>query len=232
MSQKFTSRLSVSDRQNLLNKSQQCLWLDEGKPGLDYLIQTRKLSPEVVRLFGLGYVPHDVKHPLAGRIVFPLYDPSGNLIVLTTRHIAVNKTFLPIYWHEQYEKSFYVYGCNIAKQYIRQQGWGILVEGQFDVMQLHNHGITNVVGLCGTALSSVQLYTIRRYANEVVVLLDCDVNEAGQRASEKILKTTYGHKVVSVMLPIGVDPDDLVKKYGTSKLIRVMNEKLNELRAE
>jgi DNA primase len=230
MGYKFTSRFNSSDRQKLLEKSQQCLWLTEGKPGMEYLTQTRKLSESVIKLFGLGYIPHDVKHPLAGRIIFPLYDSSTNLIALTSRHIASNKTLLPVHWHEQYEKSFYIYGCNLAKKFMRELGWGLVVEGQGDVMQLHNHGIRNAVGLCGTALSTVQLATILRYCDEIIVLLDSDENKAGQRAAEKITRATYGHKIESVMLPIGMDPDDIIKKHGTEKLVKVINDKLNELR--
>jgi len=228
---KFTSRFNSSDRQQLLSKSQQCLWLEEGKLGMEYLTKTRQFSDKVIKLFGLGYIPHYVKNPLAGRIIFPLYDASENLIALTTRHMSSNETFLPVYWHEQYEKSFYVYGCNVAKKFIREQGWCVVTEGQCDVIQLHNHGIFNAVGLCGTALSSVQLSTVLRYCDKIIVLLDSDVNKAGQRAADKIIGSTHGYKVESVMLPMGMDPDDIIKKYGTTKLIRVMNEKIENLRA-
>jgi DNA primase len=230
MSQKFTSRFNSSDRQKLLEKSQQCLWIEEGKPGMDYLTETRKLSKDVIKLFGLGYIPDYVMHQLAGRIIFPLYDASSNLIVLTSRYIGTEQSSLPVYWHEQYEKSWYLYGCNIAKKSMREKGYILLVEGQCDVLQLHNHGITNVVGLCGTAMSTVQLATMLRYCDEIIVLLDTDENKAGQKAVGKILLAAHGQKIDAVSLPMGMDPDDVVKKYGTEKLMTKIKEKLTKLR--
>ena len=76
---KFQRRFSVVERNDIVEKSQQCLWAEEGKAGLEYLVVNRSLSKDVIKQFGLGYIPPKVNHQLAGRIVIPIYDPSKNL---------------------------------------------------------------------------------------------------------------------------------------------------------
>ena len=103
---KIKRRFDSAERREIVEKSQQCLWSVEGKPAIDYLHEKRQLSDRVVRAFGLGYLPSDLKHQLAGRIVFPFYDASGNLVVVSSRLISGDSE-LPVYWHESYEKSFF-----------------------------------------------------------------------------------------------------------------------------
>jgi DNA primase len=225
-------RFSEAHREELLLKSQNCLLTKEGAPGMEYLTEHRKLDLETIQSFGLGYIPSNVKHQLAGRIVIPLYDPSGNLIVLASRMINDEPSDLPVYWHESYEKSYYLYGCNLAKNWMRKWNVAVLCEGQFDVMQMHKNGIRNTVGLCSNKFSDIQLSVILRYCDEIVVLLDCDENEAGQLASEKIIShlVPRGYKIISAEIIKGYDPDDFLKEFGDRDLKKIINNKVKELR--
>jgi DNA primase len=249
---KFKRRFSAAERVEIVDKSQRCLWTDEGKPGLDYLRETRQLTDPTIRLFGLGYIPHDVRHQLAGRVIMPLYDPSGNLITVTTRAVQKSER-LPDYWHEAYEKSFYLFGMNIAKETIRKWRFVILVEGQFDVLQLHEHGMSNTVGVCSTNLSDVQVAIIHRYCDQIVVIFDNDVvaTQAGQKGTAKAMEWA------SKAAPLGSsqsqgdlsprakfkidfvgldgepkDPDEYVKSYGIARLKRLIREKVQKMRQE
>jgi DNA primase len=250
-------RFSLVEREQIAEKAQKCLWNDPGEPGRKYLLEKRGLSEETLREFRLGFIPTYVQHQLAGRIILPLYDPSGNLIAIGSRAIG-DKTFLPVYWHESYQKPFYLYGISQAYPYIRKVKFVIVVEGQFDVLQLANHGIRNVVGLCGNKMSEVQISVIHRYCKEIVLLLDSDENLAGQRGADKILaESRYEYDdqlwdssrpefpvpwhqqqphivihrdILSVTLPEKSDPDEFVRKHGVDELRKLIKGKRREFR--
>lgn len=249
---KFKSRFSEAERDDLLTKSQSCIWLQEGHPGLSYLMDHRCLSEQVIKQFGLGYIPHDVRHQLAGRIIFPLFDPSGNLVTLMSRHIGHGETRLPDHWHEHYEKSFHLFGIDNAKEQMRYWRFVVVVEGQVDALQFHNHGVKNVVALCCTNLSDMQLALIHRYCDEVVLVLDSDPNRAGQTGTEKIMHRTLPRgptmrdsmgelervgigtglceKISPVYLPNGLDPDEYIKAHGIQSAKNLVREALMKMR--
>jgi len=248
----FKSRFSSAERADLLGKSQQCLWIPEGQPGLQYLTNKRGLSESVIRQFGLGYIPHNVNHQLAGRVIFPLYDPSGNLVSLMSRHIGVGETKLPSHWHEHYEKSFYLYAIDQAKEHMKYWGFVVVVEGQIDVLQFFNHGVKNVVALCSTNMSDIQLAMIYRYCDEIILLLDSDYGRAGQIGIKKIMKRArprgcsildsmgelertefgVGHKINPVYLPNGADPDEYIKAHGIDAIKSLIRDALLQMRGK
>jgi len=245
---KFVSRFSDAERADLLEKAQKCIWLQEGQPGLSYLTDQRALGEEVIRQFGLGYIPSDVRHQLAGRIIFPLFDPSGNLVTLMSRFIGKGDSFLPHYWHEHYEKSFHLFGIDKAKESMRRWRFAVVVEGQIDALQFYNHGVNNVVALCCTNMSDIQLAMIHRYCDEIILVLDNDPNRAGQSGVEKIMKLAkvegyatpdsfgeielrgIGYKIAPVCLPEGADPDDFIKKYGIDEIKQKIKNALMNMR--
>lgn len=246
----FKRRFSLVEREEVVNKAVRCLWSDSGKPGRDYLLEKRGLSEETAKIFQLGYIPIFVKHQLRGRIIFPIFDPSKNLIAISSREIFKSeKNFLPIYWHESYQKPFYLYGIENAYKNFRKAKFAIVVEGQFDVLQLYNHGIYNVVGLCGNKMSEVQISVINRYCQEIVLLLDKDENKSGQHGADKILAEsafelqtsldgekmkfpvpwqqqrvflTARRNILSVTLPKNSDPDEFVRENGVIELRKII----------
>jgi len=249
----FKRRFSLVEREEIVNKAHCCLWADAGEPGRSYLIK-RGLSEETMSEFQLGYIPDSVQHQLRGRIILPLFDPSGNLIAVGSRAIETGG-FLPVYWHESYEKTFYLYGIERAREALRLYKWSIVCEGQFDVLQLHNHGIKNAVGLCGNKMSDVQISIIRRYCTEIVLLLDADQNRAGQMGAHKILaeSSAYDYSnmsldvsslpiplsssgpqvmasrpIMSVTLPENSDPDEYIRAHGVEALKKIVKGKRRE----
>jgi len=246
-------RFDLFEREQLAQKSHECLWTDDGKPGLAYL-QNRKLSTDVIKTFKLGYVPRFVNHQLRGRIIIPLYDPSANLIALGSRSVFSNDDLLPVYWHESYEKNFYVYGIHLSKQFIRKYHFAIVCEGPFDFLQLYNHKVRNVVSLWGTNLSDVHISVIGRYCNEIVMLLDTDENRSGQKGAEKAVQaarvelsdadgygerfsysrntvTPFIRRLYSVSFEENCDPDEYVRKHGIEALKQRIRRRRNEFDA-
>ncbi len=250
---KIVRRFSSAHRQEIVEKSKQCLWTTEGKPGLLYLRDSRKITEKVIRSFDLGFIPQHKRHQLAGRIIFPIYDASRNLIAISSRATGSEESLLPVYWHEGYEKRFYLYAIGNAKEWMRKWKFVIICEGQFDVLQLHSRGMKNSVALCGTRLSDIQLSVIFRYCEEIVLVLDKDKNLAGQHAAERIIgdrqskrhslkvkdcfnemprecSVYYNNKFCAVSLPESGDPDEFVRNYGINSFCRIVKKELLRLR--
>lgn len=245
---KTSRRFEKIEREDIVRLSQEYLWDDEAKLGRDYLIGTRQLSEDVLRSFRIGYLPEDLDHQLHGRVIMPLFDASGNLVCITSRipRDPLPTDFLPRYWHEAYEKSFYLYGMDVAKAFMRKYNFAILVEGQIDVMQLHGRGIRNAVAMGGTSLSLIQYATILRYCNELILILDNDPNQTGQHAADKIAGTMssigvkyngsiYGNhelRIGCVQLENAKDPDEFVCKYGVNELKSKIERAIVALRGQ
>jgi DNA primase len=70
---------------------------------------------------------------------------------------------------------------------MRKKDLALVVEGNIDVIQLHQHGFDHAVAPMGTALTSRQVQLLRRFATRVVALFDGDA--AGQAAALKAVRT-------------------------------------------
>lgn len=220
-----------------------------GAPARAYL-RARGVSEDMIERFQLGYAParwdglveHLGRNSLraaeqAGlvakrkigdgyydrfrnRILFPICEPSGNLLGFGGRALGEDET--PKYLNSPespiYRKSRVLFGLPLALEAIRRSGRIVVVEGYFDLIALHRAGIEEGVAPCGTALSVEHVKRLRRYANEVVLLFDGD--SAGQRAAERALPVLLeeGLRVRAAFLPLGQDPDDLLESSGTTAL--------------
>ncbi len=113
-----------------------------------------------------------------------------------------------------YTKGQMLFGIHQARHAIRQQELAVLVEGNFDVVSLHARGITNVVGVLGTAFTTEQAKLLKRFAPDVVFMLDGDA--AGRKAvrlsREAVRVAGISARVAD--LPNGVDPDQLAREKG------------------
>lgn len=147
------------------------------------------------------------------RLVFPLMDSAGRTIAFSGRALAKDEQakYLNSPETEVFKKSHILYGMHKAKDAIRTRGFALLVEGQFDLVLLHQIGFTNTIALSGTALSGEHLTLLKRYADNLMLALDSD--RAGLAASAKNAHAALaaGMKVKAVRLPLGKDPADLAK---------------------
>lgn len=113
-----------------------------------------------------------------------------------------------------FHKKENLYGLHAALDAIRRSRLAVVVEGNFDVMSLHEAGIAEAVAPMGTALTAEQVGLLARLAQRVVVVFDGD--EAGQRAARKALPLFLDADVDGrvARMPAGVDPDDFVRQNG------------------
>ncbi len=99
-----------------------------------------------------------------------------------------------------------------------------LVEGNFDVMRLHELEIKNVVATCGTALTKEQIALIRRFTYNIILIYDAD--EAGEKATHKNaeLLLAEGMNVRIATLPTGDDPDNFGLKKGKKAIEQLIKD--------
>jgi DNA primase len=114
-----------------------------------------------------------------------------------------------------------LYGLHAAVDAIRRGGTAILVEGNFDVLTLHEAGIEEAVAPMGTALTVEQIKLLARMAKRIVVVFDGD--SAGSRAAEKAVPLAVDAGLFFAEadsdgrvaeMPAGVDPDEFVRAQG------------------
>ena len=227
-------RLPEVEREKVVNLSQKTLWSDDGKEALSYLKDKRGFSDSTLKCFGLGYVPRGVTnsygmpHEFAGRIVITIRDQNGTLVALSSRDWRENSQFK--FWHEQYPKSDFLFGLDVSKKSFISNNKAIVVEGEFDVIQLNTRNIVCVVGLVGSSICLKQIATLSRYCKEIFFVFDGDT--AGKNALERAKKISRDYRInslyeismIPVMLPDNDDPDDFIKKNCRSGFINLLKE--------
>lgn len=152
-----------------------------------------------------------------GRAMFPIHDAQGRTVGFSARQLT-NDTSAPKYINSPqtivFDKSRVLYGIDVARRAISDQRLAYFVEGQADVLAMHQAGFTNTVATSGTALTVEHLQAIKRYADTVVLVFDADA--AGQKAMSRAIEhgLIAGLSIQCVVLPVGSDPDSLIREHG------------------
>ncbi len=219
---------------------QQQLWeTQEGQAiGLSYF-RERGLRDDIIRKYQLGYSP-EKGNPLAkalqakgfkeqfiinnvdtkigvgvvgksedgrlydrfrDRVMFPIFTVSGKPVAFAGRILKKKD--------------------NVGK-YVNSPCY--LVEGQMDVISMHQSGIENVVASGGTALTKPQIRLIQRFTSNITVLYDGDAAgiHAALRGIDMFLEEGFNVKVV--LLPDGEDPDSYAQNHDSTEFIRYIEE--------
>lgn len=161
------------------------------------------------------------------RLMFPIRDSAGRTVAFTGRALDPNDQakYLNSPETDLYKKHEILFGMDKAKDAIRTRGFAILVEGQMDLLMLHQIGFQNTVALSGTALSKEHLALMKRYADNLMLALDAD--RAGLAAAQKsaIAALAAGMRVKAVSMPAGKDPADVAKDDPKDFAKRVADSK-------
>lgn len=163
----------------------------------------RGYSKEILDEYDVGLCTTPYK-PLSDRIVIPIYAEDNETIVGFTgrsrfEECSICKSYhdpnkeccyFPKWRHtKDFEKEKHLYNYGNAKPYIQKTGTIVLVESPGNVWRLEEAGIHNSVALLGIALNDAQQYLVDLSgALNVVIIMDNDANNAGQRAAEDIKK--------------------------------------------
>ena len=233
------------------------LYAPEGEACRAYIVK-RGLSKSIVTQFGMGYAPDSwnalvdamrkkgytdqelkeadlvgekngrVYDRFRNRLMFPIIDVRGNVVGFGGRvlgdgepkYLNSNETLI-------FNKRKNLFGLNFAKK--TKEKAIILVEGNIDVVTLHQFGFDNAVASLGTSLTEDQVTLLTRYTEEVILTYDGD--EAGQRAARRAIPMLEkaGIKVKVLQVKDAKDPDEFLQKFGADKFRLLLEDCANRV---
>lgn len=197
-------------------------WVSDEWRTLTTHLRNKKFTDKEIEAAGLAKrTEKGLYDRFRSRIIFPLCDPAGRVVGFSARIFAekgeppadapkyLNSPETPLY-----NKSRLLYGYDRAKQNIRKLNFSILVEGQMDLITVHQAGWGNAVAVSGTALTHDHISLLMRFSENMVLALDADNAgiEAARRSATSALAAGMDVKVAQ--LPQGSDPADFILKEG------------------
>ena len=171
-----------------------------------YTKQFRGISPQTLRHFGAFYTNQVEK--LQDRIVFPIKDITEKIVVFVARHTMSNGN--PRYVNYPSGVRIPVFPSHLPSGYRSM----VLVEGIFDMLNLYDNGLENVV--CAFGTNTLQNETKQKLLpfkaqgiTHIYLLFDGD--DAGRKAAQQIkpIVEQEGFIVEIINLPEGTDPGEL-----------------------
>jgi DNA primase len=157
------------------------------------------------------------------RLIFPILDMHGEVVAFGGRIIEdgqpkyLNSPDSPLF-----KKGETLYALSNSRDAIRNKGFVAVCEGYLDAIMCHQYGIKNVVAPLGTALTLGHLKKLFRNAEDIVLLFDGDSAgvAAARRSLDLIMEQNMRARVL--MLPEGEDPDSILRKEGSEKMLERM----------
>ncbi len=233
------------------------LYAPEGAACRAYIAK-RGLTKNIITQFGIGYAPDSwnalvdamrkkgytdqelraadlvgekngrIYDRFRNRLMFPIIDVRGNVVGFGGRVLDDSK---PKYLNSNetliFNKRKNLFGLNFAKK--TKQPNIILVEGNIDVVTLHQFGFDNAVASLGTALTEEQVTLLSRYTEEVILTYDDD--DAGQQAAKRAIPMLEkaGIKVRVLRVKDAKDPDEFLQKFGADRFQLLLEESANRV---
>ena len=165
----------------------------------------------------------------AGRVTFPWIGVNGKVVgvtarVLDSRTKGVNQKYVNSPDSDLFHKDHELYGIYQAKKAIAREDRVYMVEGQADVIALHQCGIENVVANSGTALSLHQIHMLHRFSSNITLIYDGDAAgiHAALRGTDMLLSEGMNPNVL--LLPGGQDPDEFARSHTATDFRQYIEE--------
>jgi DNA primase len=162
------------------------------------------------------------------RLIFPIFDLNMQVIGFGGR---VMDDSLPKYLNSPetpvYNKSRSLYGLHLAKMKCRENERVFIVEGYFDLLTLHQHGLQDSVATLGTSLTPEHVQLIKGFVGKdgrVILVFDSD--DAGIKASQRSIEVfDKGYINAQILiLPDGYDPDSFIFEFGVESFLDLVSE--------
>jgi len=180
---------------------------------------------------GLAIKPDDggnIFDRFRGRIMFPIRNTQGRCIAFGGRAMDPNARAKYLNSNETalFDKGRSLYNHGPAREAAGKADSLIVAEGYMDVIALSQFGFKNAVAPLGTAITENQLALIWRIHHEPIIALDGDT--AGLRAAMRLIDLALplleaGKSLRFCILPLGQDPDDILKDKGATFMQELLN---------
>lgn len=167
------------------------------------------------------------------RIMFPIRDSRGSVIAFSARiykegtkggkYINSKETLL-------FKKSHVLFGLNYSRMRLAKGKKTLIVEGQIDALKLIHCGLNATVAPLGTALTEFHVEKLLQLGIESAYLA-FDSDEAGFNAAIKTgnLLMKKGISTHVVIMPNGMDPDSVLRKFGVEGFRKLLDERRDYL---
>ena len=208
----------------------------------DWLLERARearITPKTLEMVGLvkrGERPGSIYDYFRGRVLFTINDTQGRPVALGGRILPslaetnpakyINSPETPLF-----SKSSMLYALDVAKESLRKANPKrvIVVEGYTDVVIAHQCGFPTTVAVLGTALGEKHVRLLRRYADQIILVLDGD--EAGQKRTNEVLELFVAEQVdLRVLtLPDGLDPCDFLLARGADAFNQLLDNAADAL---
>lgn len=218
----------------------------------------RKLDPESVEKFQIGYAPGNnmllnflqdkvpgqelelakktsldigiIRHNVdrnsyydfyRDRVMFPIHDHGGQIRGYSSRAVLPDQ--VPKYLNSGesfiFDKGSILFGFYFGKNAIRQADQAIIVEGNMDVIMMHQFGFHQTVGTMGTALSEQSVRLLSNMTKNIYLGMDSDM--AGKKAMQRINADFLAIGVLPKFLSFepAKDPDEFLLTEGRLALM-------------
>lgn len=178
------------------------------------------INASLIRLTPSGI--HDI---FADRIMIPIHDRLGRPIAFTARRSPnseeakyINSTETDVY-----TKGNVIFNYHRIKDVVKKTKRALLVEGAMDVLAFEKVSIQEACATLGTACTKNQLQLLKNLHCRIDVCYDGD--NAGINAIYKFGKmaSKEGLDFSVVDNQTGLDPDEIIEKYGKEELVRISN---------
>ena len=161
------------------------------------------------------------------RVMFPIHSVSGRVVAFSGRTLRSDNPakYVNSPETEIYVKSRNLLGIYFAKAEMSRRNKCILVEGNVDMVMMHQLGITNVVASCGTSLTTEQVRLIRRLSPDNITIM-YDGDSAGIHAAIRGIGLALRERlnVKIVLLPEGEDPDSFARAHTLEEVTRYIED--------
>jgi DNA primase len=168
-----------------------------------------------------------------GRIMLPIRDERGAVVGFGGR--AESDDVKPKYLNSRetpiYKKSAVVYGLHeCLSQKKSRLDEIVVVDGYLDVIMAHQHGLTNHVATCGTALCKDHVKKLFRHTDYLVLAFDGDKagHTAAWRATQELIPNLGQNQTFSVVfIPDGEDTASMLQsgESGKSRYLNVLENR-------
>ena len=232
-----------------------------GKKAIEYL-ENRQINRDTIKKFGIGLslnkgnltelllnkgvkldklidlgLSNSMSNDLfVNRIMFPLYDLSGNVVAFSGRIYNIKDSSKYINSKESsiFKKRNLLYNYHNAKEHLKKNEYVIIMEGFMDVIRASTVGINNCVATMGTAFTKEQALIVKKMTDNVILCFDGD--KAGEDATISAIKVleNIGVSPKIIRLEEDLDPDEYILSKGREafyaqieKAINVIEFKLN-----
>lgn len=195
-------------------------WLDRGftaetldEFGIGYCDGSKPAHVPDADLSDIGAINEKGNFIFYKRSTIPLHDAKGNVIGWAGRLLEQDDTKAKYINGSNtgvYNKSTHMFNLHRAAKIIRAKREVWIVEGYADVMAAWQIGLTNVVGLCGTALTDAHVNQLKKFNGDqplrIVLALDNEITKTTDDEAGKTYKVSVAMAYFTAMeklLPLG-----------------------------